>query len=65
MAGEGEAPAFYGYPAPKQGPETAYVKKLASNPVLRGIPLVIAGYLWVAHERCCHHLLMDFEEPHP
>lgn len=35
--------AFYGYPEPKEGPDTDYVVKPGSNPVLRGIPLAIAG----------------------
>lgn len=38
---------FYGYPEAKEGPNTAYSNQPASNPVLRGIPLAIAGSLYV------------------
>lgn len=36
-------PDFYGYPAPKEGPDFSYSPKPGTNPVVRGIPLVIAG----------------------
>ncbi|MCJ1270137.1 hypothetical protein MMC22_010031 [Lobaria immixta] len=36
--------AFYGYPLPKKGPETAYVTKPGSNPVIRGTTLSVAGW---------------------
>ena len=38
---------YYGYPEAKEGPNTAYSNQPASNPVLRGIPLVIAGSAYV------------------
>ncbi|KAL8775215.1 MAG: hypothetical protein Q9194_003801, partial [Teloschistes cf. exilis] len=35
---------FYGYPQPRQGPETPpYVVPSGTNPVLRGLPLAIVG----------------------
>ena len=39
--------AFRGYPIPKEGPDTGYVSKPGSNPILRGIPLAIAASAWV------------------
>ncbi|KAK0509285.1 hypothetical protein JMJ35_008656 [Cladonia borealis] len=36
---------YYGYPEAKEGPNTTYSNQQASNPVLRGIPLAIAGSL--------------------
>lgn len=45
MAGK-QAPLssrFRGYPIPREGPDTGYANKPGSNPVLRGIPLGIAG----------------------
>ena len=42
-------PAFYGYPMPKQAADTGYVVKPGSNPVLRGVPLAIAGWAYVSH----------------
>lgn len=38
---------YYGYPEAKEGPSTAYSNQQASNPVLRGVPLAIAGSLYV------------------
>ena len=38
---------YYGYPEAKEGPNTAYSNQPASNPVLRGIPLAIAGSVYV------------------
>lgn len=38
---------FYGYPEPKEGPDTGYTRKPGSNPIVRGIPLAIAGSLCV------------------
>lgn len=35
--------AFRGYPIPKEVPDTGYVTKPGSNPIVRGIPLTIAG----------------------
>lgn len=51
MAGKQQASinsAFRGYPIPKEAPDTGYVSKPGSNPVLRGIPLAIAAsaYVW-------------------
>lgn len=34
---------YHGYPEARQGPETGYTYVASSNPVLRGIPLTIAG----------------------
>ncbi|KAK4697412.1 amidase, partial [Lecanoromycetidae sp. Uapishka_2] len=34
---------YYGYPEAKEGPKTAYKNAPASNPVLRGTPLAVAG----------------------
>lgn len=51
MMTDAQAPiksAFYGYPIPKQAAETGYVTKPGSNPVLRGIPLAIAGWAYVS-----------------
>lgn len=42
-------PAFYGYPIPKKCLDTEYVNKPGSNPVIRGIPLEIAGWACVGH----------------
>jgi len=36
-------PAFYGYPEPKKGPETSYSPEPGTNPIVKGLPLVIAG----------------------
>lgn len=41
--------AFYGYPLPKKGPETAYVTKPGSNPILRGTALSVAGWACVSY----------------
>ena len=38
---------YCGYPEAKEGHNTAYSNQPASNPVLRGIPLAIAGWLYV------------------
>lgn len=40
-------PGYYGYPEAKEGPKTTYSNTPASNPVLRGVPLVIAGSAYV------------------
>ncbi|KAL6713839.1 ERAD-associated protein [Lecanora helva] len=34
---------YYAYPLAKEGPKTTYSQTPASNPVLRGIPLAVAG----------------------
>lgn len=34
---------YYGYPEAKEGPDTGYTNTPSSNPVLRGVPLAIAG----------------------
>lgn len=34
---------FHGYPEPKEGPDTGYIREAGSNPIVRGIPLAIAG----------------------
>jgi hypothetical protein len=38
---------FANYPKPVEGPDTGYVQREDHNPVLRGIPLVIGGELYV------------------
>ncbi|KAG6038079.1 hypothetical protein E4U41_004588 [Claviceps citrina] len=38
-------PAFANYPKPVEGPETAYAPPPASNPVLRGYPLLVGSAL--------------------
>lgn len=39
--------AFYGYPVPKEGPDTGLTRKYAANPVLRGTQLGIAAWAYV------------------
>lgn len=39
--------AFYGYPIPKEGPETGFTRKHSVNPVLRGTQLGIAAWAYV------------------
>ena len=34
---------YYGYPEAKQGPTTPFSTTPGTNPVLRGLPLVVAG----------------------
>ncbi len=36
-------PGYHGYPEAKEGPKTTYKNAPASNPVLRGMPLAVAG----------------------
>ncbi|MCJ1346125.1 hypothetical protein MMC31_004337, partial [Peltigera leucophlebia] len=36
--------AFYGYPIPKEGPDTGFTRKYLENPVLRGTQLGIAAW---------------------
>lgn len=43
-------PAFANYPKPVEGPNTPYTPPPASNPVLRGYPLVAGSALYVS---CC------------
>ncbi|KAL8795823.1 MAG: hypothetical protein Q9195_001703 [Heterodermia aff. obscurata] len=38
-------PTFCGYPAEKEGPLTLHNPKRGDNPILRGLPLAIAGFL--------------------
>lgn len=38
---------FANYPKAEEGPDTGYVQREDHNPVLRGIPLVIGGELYV------------------
>lgn len=41
-------PRFYGYPPIRKGPETPpYAASPGNNPVLRGLPLAIVGFLFV------------------
>lgn len=39
-----ETEAFYGYPIPKEGPDTGFTRKYSTNPVLRGTQLGIAAW---------------------
>lgn len=39
--------AFYGYPIPKEGPDTGFTRKYLENPVLRGTQLGIAAWAYV------------------
>lgn len=38
---------FANYPKPEEGPDTGYVQRVDHNPVLRGIPLMLGGELYV------------------
>ena len=49
---------YYGYPEAKEGPNTTYSNHQASNPVLRGIPLAIAGSLYVNCLNLYYHILI-------
>lgn len=44
---------YHGYPEARQGPDTGYTYVASSNPVLRGIPLTIAGAACVKY--VCRH----------
>lgn len=39
--------SFYGYPIPKEGPDTGFTRKDPKNPVLRGTQLGIAAWAYV------------------
>lgn len=39
--------SFADYPEPEEGPDTGYAPTVGSNPVLRGIPLLLGGNLYV------------------
>ena len=44
---------YHAYPEAKEGPETTYLNPPASNPVLRGLPLSIAGSACVLYRFSC------------
>lgn len=47
---------FLGYPQPREGPEVPYSVTVKLNPVLRGIPLVVAAAVYASS-----HIDRDFQ----
>ena len=48
MENDQDSIRFFGYPQPREGPEVPYSVTVKSNPVLRGIPLVVAATVYAS-----------------
>lgn len=47
---------FIDYPRPEEGPKVEYTVNAQQNPVLRGLPLLIASHLYAQISLAAHSL---------